>query len=255
MNDVLASEWLKLRSLRSSVNLLIGPLAGLVAGAVITALMAADWDSSPEMRDKFAAGDAGLLAQPVTQVCLATLAILVITGEYATGMIRTSLVAAPNRLQVLAAKALVVSGVTLVAGQVISFAGFWASRLIVGDRPPPFGFSGSAADAVPLVVADGLVITVISLVALGLGTVIRSTAGALVSVFVLLFVLPMVAMALPSSVGNVLASLMLRNLAPQLAGVPQSEAVLSQPGAVAVAVGYVVVALGAAAVVLRRRDA
>lgn len=253
MTDVLAGEWIKARSVRSTTAILAACAAILAVGAVLTMLMVRDWDGSPpDVRARFANADTSVVALPLAQFCLAALSALVITSEYGSGMIRTSLVAVPRRRTVFAAKALVVAAVTLVAGQAVAFAAFAAGRLIVGDRPPPLGFATSAADALPGVVGAGLSMTTVGLVALGVGAVLRSTAGSLMVIGALLFVLPTLAPLLPQPWDDRAAAAMLPSLAFEVTG--GSGAAMS-PTEALVAVVYVVGALAAGAVAITRRDA
>ena len=253
MIDVLASEWIKSRSVRSTAAILAACAAIVAVGAVLTALMVRDWDGSPpDVRANFANADTSVIVLPLAQFCLAALSALVITSEYGSGMIRTSLVAVPRRRTVFAAKALVVAAVTLVVGQAVAFAAFATGRLIVGDRPPPLGFSTSAADALPGTVGAGMSITAVALVALGIGAVLRSTAGALMVIGALLFVLPMLAPLLPEPWDDRAAAAMVPSLAFEVTG--GSGAAISLSEAL-VAVAYVVAALAAGAAAITRRDA
>jgi len=205
MIGVLASEWLKLRSVRSTCWLIGVAAAGVLLAALLAWSGARLWDGlPPARRAQMAPMPVEQVVLPLVQLCLAVLGVLAITAEYATGMIRTSLVVVPRRLALLGAKA-------------------------------------------PVVAATGL------------GTVMRSTAGAIVSVVVLWYVLPIVALHLPSPWGGWVAAVMLVNLAPELSGAPQlsaaSESLLSPMGALAVMAAYVVLSLGGGAAALLRRDA
>jgi ABC-2 type transport system permease protein len=255
MNDLIAAEWLKVRSVRSTFAILGALVVALLIGTVVSALMTADWDgSSPAERAAFPGADPGVLAVPFTQFCLAALGGLVITSEYATGMIHTSLVAVPQRLRLLAAKTAVLAALTLAAGQMIAFASLLISRLITGDRPAPISAWTSVSDGLPAAFASGLSVMVIGLVGLGLGAVIRSTAGTIIVVGTLLFVLPAMTMLLPAPWDGRISAMMLPGLAVQLAG-EQSDAVLPPYGALVVMALYVTAALAAGALAVTRRDA
>lgn len=255
MSDVIAAEWLKLRTVRSTYGLLAAIAAIMLLGFVIVFAVALDFDrSTADERAHFDAGDARLLVIPFTQFCLAALGALVMTSEHGTGMIRPSLVAVPHRRTMVAAKAVVVGGVTLVLGQVIAFATFLGSWLISGGRPAPLWPWATVSDAFGEVASSGLSVALAALVGLGLGLVIRSTAGTLVTLGGLLFVIPPFAYFLPAPWDDRVAAVMLPNLAPQLAG-NADVGVLSPIGALAVMVAYVGVALGVGAFALTKRDA
>jgi ABC-2 type transport system permease protein len=121
------------------------------------------------------------------------------------------------------------------------------------------GFNeGSLADDLPLLLASGLSAAVLALVGLGLGTVTRSTAGGIVSVVAVLFVLPAVANYLPDPWNTRVSSLLPTSLVSQLAGERLStrlgDGVLPPAAALVVLLGYAVIAVTAGVVAIRRRD-
>ncbi|MEU4741706.1 ABC transporter permease [Actinosynnema sp. NPDC023658] len=255
MIDVLNSEWLKLRSVRSTTAVLLAIAVTLLAGALVAYLMTADWDTSPpDVRQRFEAADPGLMVVPVTQFCLGVLGALAITSEYGSGMIRTALVSVPQRRAYLLAKVVVVTGVSLVVAAVATLLAYQAGELITGDRPEPISAYGSFSDAAPTLLADVASMVLVALLGLALGFLLRSTAGALVSVCALLFVLPPVTFLIPQPWGERVYSVMLPVLAPQLSG-QVADPMLSPWGAGAVMVAYLVVALGGALIALLRHDA
>ncbi|WP_106396612.1 ABC transporter permease [Actinocorallia populi] len=214
MTDVIASEWLKLRTLRSTFALLAAAAAVLVPAALISALMVADWDASPpEEQAVFASADPGVLVLPFAQFCLAALGALVITGEHATGMIRTSAVAVPDRRVLFLAKAAVTAAAAFAAGLSIALATLAAGSLITGDRPAPIASTATPADAL----LQGLLLATTALVGLGLGALIRATAGAFTALAALIFVLPSLVSFLPWDISPYLL--------PNLAALPALPAV------------------------------
>ncbi|KAB2345665.1 ABC transporter permease [Actinomadura rudentiformis] len=255
MNTAISAEWRKLCTVRSTRYILGSPLVALAAGSLVAVLMTADWDGSTATeRATFPGADPAVLAVPFTQFCLAALGALVITSEYATGMIRTSLAAVPGRRRLLAAKAAVVASVAFVTGQTVAVAAFVLGGLITGDRPAPIAAWDSVPEGLAAAFGNGLSITVIGLIGLGFGAVLRSTAGAFVAVGAVLFVLPTVALMVFPSWGEDIASLLPAGLAPQLAGTAD-DPVLPPALALAVMLGYAVLALVTAASALTRRDA
>ncbi|MFG1999567.1 ABC transporter permease subunit [Spirillospora sp. NPDC048911] len=255
MNTAVSAEWRKLCTVRSTRYILGSPLVALAAGGLVAALMTADWDgSAPAGRATFPAADPAVLAVPFTQFCLAALGALVITSEYATGMIRTSLAAVPRRRTLLAAKAAVVAAVAFLAGLTIAIAAFLLGGLITGDRPAPIAAWESPSEGLAAAFANGLSIAVIGLLGLAIGAVLRSTAGAFVTAGAVLFVLPAVVRMVFPSWGEDIASLLPAGLAPQLAGTAD-DPMLPPLAALAVMVAYVAITLPAAAFALARRDA
>ncbi|MCP2170445.1 ABC-2 family transporter protein [Goodfellowiella coeruleoviolacea] len=252
---MIAAEWLKIRSVRSTHHILVALALAVLAGVAVASAMVADWDTSPPADQAvFGTANVGILTIPFAQFCLAALGGLAVTAEYGSGSIQPSLVAVPRRLALLAGKAVVVAAGTLVVGQLVAFVSFAATWLIVGDRPPPIApwQPGAAADGIAVTLSAGLSLVVAGLVGLGIGTAVRSTAGMLVTVTALLFVLPSVVEFLPGPWGDRLGAVSLTNLVVELAGT-LPDAPLSPVGALAALAGYVLLALGAGAVVLTRR--
>jgi hypothetical protein len=254
MTDVLNSEWLKLRSVRSTGYILIAIAVCLLGGALVSYLMTADWDTSPpDVQQKFGAADPGVMVVPFTQFCLGVLGALAITSEYGSGMIRTALVSVPRRKAYLLAKAVVVAGASLLVGLVTVLIAYQTGELITGDRPEPISAYSSFTDALPTLLANTASLVLLALLGLGLGFLLRSTAGALVALCALLFVLPSLALILPYPWNERVYSVMPPVLAPQLAA-DAPGAPLSPLAAGLVMLAYLALALGAGALALLRRD-
>ncbi|MFI9555156.1 ABC transporter permease [Nonomuraea endophytica] len=254
MRAVLASEWLKLRSVGSTGYAVGATALTIVLGTVWTLYVANLADARGSIRA--AAPEEGFL--PLVQLSLAVLGVLAITSEQASGILRTSLAAVPRRGRLLFAKAAVVGGVTLTAGATVLIATYTISRLIAGDRALGFNDVG-LLDGLPTVLASALSVAVLALVGLGLGAATRSTAAGIFSVVSLLFVLPSVAAYLPAPWNTRVASIMLPNLVPQIAGDRLSrrlgDGVLPPWAALLVLIAYGGAALLAGYLLLRRRDA
>lgn len=254
MNDVIASEWLKVRSLRSNRWLLVAVVGMLVLGSVVSTLMVADWDSSaPEEQARFASADMAQLVLPFLQFCVAVFGGLAVTSEYTTGTIRSTLAAVPRRGRVLFGKTVVVGATTLVLSLVSTLLMLVAVSVIVGDRPAPIAPWESMGEGVAPALAAVAVLVVTAHVALSLGVVVRSSAGTLVTMTLLLFVLPVALALLPSPWNLRLVAMTLPGLPEQLTGA--QSAVLSPFGAGVVLVAYVVLASIVAHTSLTRRDA
>lgn len=254
MRAVLSSEWLKLRSVASTYHAIGAAALMVLLGVVWTFYVSGLADERGSLRA--AAPEEGFL--PLIQISLAVLGVLAITSEYATGTIRPSLAAVPRRSTLLLAKAGIVGLTTFVAANVILLVTYSASRLIAkGDQ---LGFNESSfADDLPMLLASGLSVTVLALVGLGLGAAIRSTAGAIVSVVALLFILPGVVNYLPPPWNTRAATLLLPNLVPQIADERLStrlgDGLLPPWAALAVLLAYPVVTLAIGYHLLKRRDA
>jgi hypothetical protein len=253
VSDLVAAEWVKLRSVQSTFYAVFAVVMFVAMSGLIAWQTASGWDVADAARRaefRSMTPEDGLLM--FVQLCVAALGVLAVTSEYATGMIRTTLTAVPQRGRMLASKAVLVGALALVIGQVSAFAMFFLSRWIVGDRPIP-GYLSDFVDDVPRLLSLGLSVMVVGLVGLGLGVVTRSTTGALTAVAALLFVFPTMGQLLPAPWDQRFVALTLNALPSQLAGADGSY--LSPGAALAALLGYVVLALGGAWLVLRHNDA
>ncbi|SDL90468.1 ABC transporter permease subunit [Nonomuraea jiangxiensis] len=254
MKATLSSEWLKLRSVASTYHAIGTAAMTMVLGVVWALYVSALAEDRGSLRA--AAPEQGFL--PLLQISLAVLGVLAITTEYATGMIRTSLTTVPKRSTFLLAKAGIVAIATFTAALSILLVTYSVSRLIIGGHQ--VGFNDSAfTDDLPMLLASVLSVTCLALVGLGLGAAIRSTAGAILSVVALLFVLPGAANYLPPPWNTRVAPLLLPNLVPQIADQRLSsrlgDGFLSPPAALALLLAYPLIALALGYYVLKRRDA
>jgi ABC-type transport system involved in multi-copper enzyme maturation permease subunit len=257
--DAIAAEWMKLRSVRSTLCTL-GVVAGFVLLCGLWSWYAARyWDGlAPERRATARAAPAEQPLVLALPICAAVLGALSVTSEYATGMIRTSLAAVPGRGALFAAKAVVAGAVALVAALVSLTVAVALGWWIVGDRPIP-SFEGTVTGQVPHLLALAAWAGVIALVGCGLGAVLRSTAGTITVLVGVLLVLPMFAGFLPgTSWGEVVSSVLPLSLPDQIAappGITGDPGVLSPAGAIAVLAAYAVAALALGAFSFVRRDA
>jgi ABC-2 type transport system permease protein len=190
----LHAEWTKLRTVAASTWLLLASIALTVAlGAAVTGAVTYTAGASNPDATKLS-----LSGIELGQAIVAVLGVLVISGEYGTGMIRTTLAAMPRRRTVLAAKAAVLSGAVLAAGAIAVLGSLLAARLIL----PGNGFTAahgyallSLADGPTLRAAVGsvLYLGLIALLSLGVATVVRDSATAIGVVLGLLYLFPIFA--------------------------------------------------------------
>ncbi|HEY2655227.1 MAG TPA: ABC transporter permease subunit, partial [Solirubrobacteraceae bacterium] len=199
---VLRSEWTKLWSLRSTRwSLLAGFLAMAGLGPLIAAITMARWNQlSLSDRLSFSAIDRSLGGFNLAQLAIGVLGVLIISGEYSTGQIRSSLMAVPRRLPVLWAKLLVFSAVGFVLMLVASLIAFFSAQSIFTEHH--VNVSLGHAPALRCVIGVVLYMTVTGMLCTALGAILRSTAGGISTYVALLFVLPGINAILPSSVSN-----------------------------------------------------
>ncbi|MEU0934679.1 ABC transporter permease subunit [Embleya sp. NPDC005971] len=189
---VLVAEWIKLRTLRSTYwTAVFAAVAALGLGAFDLGNLVADWDGmSAEKRAVFDPVRFGFSGGYYVVVLAAgTLGVLVSSSEYGSGLIRTTFTAVPRRRRVFAAKVLVTGVVTLVMGEAIAFGTFFLGQAILADKHLDVGLG--APHVLRAVVATGAFVTVIALIGLALGTIVRHSAGAIAGLFGLFFVAPM----------------------------------------------------------------
>ena len=202
------SEWTKLRTVRSTIwTLIVTILAVVGIGALATAVTAARWRNGDIVDhinfDPTARSLAGLF---LGQIVIGVLGVLVMSAEYGTGTIRATLGAVPNRPLVLACKAIVFGFVALVASEVLTFSAFFLGQALLKGSTPYATITQPGV--LRAVVGAGLVLTVLGLLALGIATIIRHTAGALATYVGLLLVLPLILQAFPTSVQHALIKFM-----------------------------------------------
>jgi hypothetical protein len=252
---VLHSEWIKLRTLRSTFYTLLAAMVALIGfGVLFCAVTANRW---PHMgaseRAHFDPALTSLRGFFLAQLAVGVLGVLVISGEYATGMIRATLAAVPRRLPVLWAKAALYSVVTWVLMTVGSLIAFVAGQSLLSSRH--IGTSLSDPGVARMVMGAGLYLTVVGLLGVAIGALIRNTAGGIATVFGLLLVLPALAEALPTSWNNDISPYLPSNAGQALVSLHQEAHTLAPWSGFLVFCLYAVAALIGAAVLLKRRDA
>jgi ABC-2 type transport system permease protein len=243
LRGALASEFTKIRSVRSTYWTLAALLIVSVGiGAAICAGQAANFNQNPGNLAGFDATQTSLAAFfEIGQLVIAVLGAMVITSEYSTGMIRTSLTAQPRRGVVYAAKAMVFTGVTLVISVITSFIAFFLGQALLGHGvsaslfhdvkihtgvagcfskggPGPGGGGGpgcppgsmkfigttviTPGTVLAAIIGTALFVTIVALIAFGVGSILRHTAGAIATVIALMFIIPVLEHALPTEWHN-----------------------------------------------------
>ena len=250
---VVRAEWTKLRGLRSTwwcglsaVVLIVGLGAAIAEGGAPYKVTAAN-TAAMGISDS-------LLGLLLAQLLLGVIGVLAFSGEYGTGMIRATLAVVPSRLPVLWAKLIVLAGLVLPVTLLCAVADFFTAAALESAR------GGSVLlltepGVLRTVVGSSLYLTVIVVIGLALGGLLRKTAAALVVFTAVFFVMPIVVGALPHSIQG-FAAYLPSNAGGALWGNPLGSAhPLSPWTGFAVLCGYAVVLTVAAAWRLRRRDA
>jgi ABC-2 type transport system permease protein len=249
------AEWTKLRSVRSTVWTLLTTVGLAVGfGALVGVSQMSSWDDlDAAERLRFDPTSFSLSGLFLAQLAVGVLGVLVVTSEYATGQIRATFGATPQRLTVLAAKATTFTVVVLVAGMVASFSAFWLGQAIFASK----GLEASLGDpGVLRAVAGGaLYLAGVGILGVGLGTILRRTAGAVAALVGLLVVVPLATGFLPSSFQEAIAKYFPAQAGMAVFRVVPDPSALSPWAGFAVLVAYGALSLSAGAVLLVRRDA
>ncbi|WP_084517887.1 ABC transporter permease subunit [Microtetraspora niveoalba] len=246
MIDILRSEWTKIRSVRSTVWTLTVTAVLMLGFSALLSAAANSTADGPIPGDQ--AIKSSLSGGMLASLSMATLGVLVISSEYRTGGIRTSLMAVPKRMSLLTGKIMAFVAVSMV---VCAVAAAGAIGIGVAISRPPSIEMGEVARAS---IGSGLYLTACGLFGLGLGTLIRHTPGAIVAVIALILVLPTVANQLPGAWGRTVAAYFTTN-AGSLVVSGQGNDSLGPWSGFAVYLAWVAAAVISGAVLMRRRDA
>ena len=249
------SEWIKFSSVRSGPFALSATALTVVAGA---------WLLGDNNRGSYlAASPAGqaafdpvftvLQAIELAQLFVGALGVTAVTGEYASGLIRGTFVATPQRAQVLAMKALVFAVVVGACCTAMSFAAFFLGQSALAPaRHAAIGDPGAAT----AVFGAGLYLTLIGLLGMFIGVLVRRTPGALAALFGLLVVLPFVFVEFPGRIPSLLGEYLPGNAGARAWHLlPGGAYTLGRWPGLGVLLAYVAVAAVAAFALIRRRDA
>jgi ABC-2 type transport system permease protein len=258
MRDALHAEWTKARTL---------PGAGwlLVAAAALTVIVSAAVAAAVRCPSGHCAEDPARISLTgiyLGQAVIAIVAVLAVTSEYSTGMIRVTLTAIPRRATVLAAKAAVLTGPVLVAGAVAVLGSVLAGRLILPGHgiSPANGYPDLSLASGPVLRAAAgsvLYLALIALLSLGIAAAVRDGAAAIGIVLGLLYLFPILGQVVGSSGWH----RHLEQLAPMTAGlaIQATTGLRSLPigpwAGLSVLAAWAVAALLAGEILLRLRDA
>jgi ABC-type transport system involved in multi-copper enzyme maturation permease subunit len=257
---VLLSEWTKFRSLRSTVwTLLITVVLMIGLGALFSAVTANQYHTfSAVDRANFSAVTVSLGGIGFAQLAVGVLGVLLISGEYSTGMIRSSLTAVPRRLPVLWAKLGVFAAVVFAVSLVCSFVAFFLGQALLSGHH--LNVSISSPGTIRRVIGAAGYLTLSGVIGIALGALLRNTAAGISTFVGAFFVIPPLTNLLPDSVSD-----HLRQYLPSSAGSamydggqrlgPVIHSELSAGLGFALLCGYAVVLIAAAAWRLRRSDA
>jgi ABC-2 type transport system permease protein len=255
---LLRSEWIKFWSVRSVIVTMVVSFVAIVGIGVLTSLATRAGLSSAEGAEAMAAQGfdgfgASMTGAQMGTLIVAAIGVIVIAGEFSTGMIRTSFVTAPNRFGILAAKAVVLAVNVAVVTGIAVFAAFFLGQAVLETRD--FGVSIGDDGVVAALFGNIAMLVGVALAGLGVGALLRNAAGGICTVIASIFVVPLLLMPIPDSWGGEeIQKFWFSNTAQNATLVNGSAGYLDAgPGLVAFAV-WVVALLGFGALALKTRD-
>ncbi len=252
---VALSEWTKLHSLRSTRwSLGVGVLLTIALPVLFSAVTSSHWGSmSPHDRADRHPLDIALAGVYASQLAIAVLGVLVITGEYSTGMIRASLTAVPKRLPVLWAKTGVFAVVAFLLMLPSVLIAFFASQAIL-SRHDILQISFSHPGVARSVIGGAVYLMLVGIFALGIGAIVRNTAGGIATFAGIFFVIPPLMFILPASWRDAVSKYLPSEAGRQMFSLTHDANSLAPWPAALLFTGYCALALAIAAVLLVRRD-
>lgn len=246
------SEWIKLWSVRSTWWVL--PITVLVQAGIAWMIAYFGTQEMAQTGADLGPYTAANLVGGIqfAQLAICVLAVLTITGEYSTGMIRSTLTAAPARTPAVLAKALVVVVVTFVTGVVGTLLSWAVTYPVLGEA-----YRVDLGDGLNqrILLGAPLYLAAIALLAYGIGAMLRHSAGALATVLGLLLVVEGVFASIPWTFFEKISPYLPMSAGSQIVQTGGPEAVLSPWEGYGVLLAWGVVALAGAVVLTRRRDA
>ena len=253
---VIHSEWTKFRSIRSTVwSLGTAILLAIGFSCLAAVVTVARWSHmSLDERASRNPVTIALVGVDLSQLAIGVLGVLFISSEYSTGMIRATFGAVPRRLPVLWAKLVVFATVTLAVTIPCVLIDFFGTQAILGSHQI-LKISFTAPGVPRTILGGALYLTVIGVMALGLGAIMRNTAGG-ISVFVaIFFVIPPLMNILPTSWNDAISEYLPSSAGRDIFALFHGPHDLSPWPGFALFVGYTALVIAIAAVMLVRRDA
>jgi ABC-2 type transport system permease protein len=252
---VLQSEWTKFRSVRSTAWSLGAGIFLTMAFPIIFAFVTSShWGTmSPHERANRSPLDIALAGVNVAQLAIAVLGVLVISAEYSTGSIRSTMGAVPKRLPVLWAKLIDYAAVSLAVMVPAVLISFFATQAILAKHDI-LQVSFSAPGIARCVLMGAVYVMMVGVFALALGAIVRNTAGGIALFAGIFFVLPPLMFTLPQSWNDAISQYLPSNAGRQIFSLDHGAHTLTPLAGGLVFAAYCAAAVVVAGVLLRRRD-
>ncbi len=252
---VILSEWTKFRSLRSTRYTLLATV-GLTVGLAVAAalLVVSQWGTmTPVDKATFQPLNVSLVGANIGVMVIGVLGVLMMTSEFSTGLVNSTFAAVPKRLPVLWGKAIVYFVIAMTVTVPAMLIAFFATQAILSGNHVQIGFGHSGVPRA--VLGSALYLTIGGLLGIGLGGIFRSTAAAVTSLTVIIFVMPVLVFILPAGMSNSIRPYLPGNAGQAIMSiVPQAHTLAPWVG-LGVFAAYAFAAIAGAAILLVRRDA
>lgn len=252
------SEWVKFRTVRSTLFTLAATVVlSIGIGALICFAQRQQWPKeNAAVHLTFDPTATSLSGFFLAEIAIGVIGVLIMTSEYTSGSIRATLAATPVRLVVLIAKGIVLFTSTLVVAEICAFASFFVGQAVLkGTETATLSQPG----VLRAVLLGGLSLPLLALLALGIGTMLRHTAGSITMYVSLTFVLFLIVLALPSSwnvhVFKFLPEILAGSMRSSRQNTGEFGALFSPSVSTLVLAGYAVASLVGGGALLLRRDA
>jgi hypothetical protein len=252
--DVVRSEWTKARTVPSTIwTLITVTVLGIGLSALISSLAANHYAKNPSSHanwDPTSISNAGF---GIAQLAIGVLGVLLITSEYSSGAIGSTLAAVPRRGRVFGAKSIVIVVLSFVVVEVLAFVAFFIGQALISGHAPTATLGQTGV--VRALIGAGLYGALLGMMGLALGTLIRIAAGAIAVLVAILFVLPGIAAALPASIEHTVQEYWPTQAGGQVTTVVHTANTLSPWAGFGVFLLFVAVISSVAFALLNRRDA
>lgn len=250
---VATSEWIKLSSLRSAVWTLVASVAMTVGIGLLLCTIALLHLEAGHGLGSVNPASVSLYGVYLVQLTYGVLGVMLATGEYSTGTIRSTLAAVPRRLPVLWAKLGVFAVAVLVTSEAALAISMLGGQAILSGRHA--GASLTDPGVLRAMIGAGLYLTVVGVLGVALGFIIRNTAGAITVLLGILLVLPVLGNFLPSSWAVHVTPYLPSNAGQAIIQLQKLAGTLAPWTGLALFAGYAALAAALAAMTLHQRDA
>lgn len=252
----LHAEWVKIRTMRSTLSVIVGALAFAVGLAALNGSSEGGEyaDLSPGDQAAFDPLATSLMGYLVAQIAFGLLGGLMMTSEYGARTIVLTLTSVPRRARVLGSKALVLVGVALPVGSVVTLGGFLVGQAALSGAGAPHL---ALSDGVALrgIFGGAVYLVLAALLGLALGVVIRSTTATVTTLFGVMLIVQALAPALPGALGEWVSKFWPPIAGGQIISAVRDPGELGPWAGLGIMAGCVAALLAVAFVVFRRRDA